>query len=153
MTAPSMTWAQVLACKPCVEQRDAARRRLRAKFPDIDTRAFTLADAAEAGIDLDSLIWIAMRSDERRARLFAADCAARVSHMATDLRPQAAIVAARRFARGEIGEKELEAARVAASAAAWDAERKWQRERLLAWFSDNEPEDWPITDTRKEIAA
>jgi hypothetical protein len=30
----------------------------------------------------------------------------------------------------------------AARAAAWSAEEKWQTERFIAWFSENEPEDY-----------
>ena len=43
----------------------------------------------------------------------------------------------------------LTAARNAASAptsaAAWSAERQWQFDRLIAWMSDDEPEDWPLS--------
>jgi hypothetical protein len=38
----------------------------------------------------------------------------------------------------------LDAARAATSATAWDAEQKWQTYRLIEWFSDNEPSDWPM---------
>ncbi len=39
--APTMTWKQVLACSPCAEKRDAARKALSVVFPDYKTRAFT----------------------------------------------------------------------------------------------------------------
>ena len=107
MTAPSLTWAQILALKPC----DPApiQRRLEAAFPDYDVRALTMADGAAAGVDIDDLIWLAARVDERKTRLFAADCAARVSHLAPDPRSRAAIVAARAFARGQITPEDLKA--------------------------------------------
>ena len=193
MTAPSLTWKQVVALGPC--DLAARRRKIKAAFPDYRTRTLTMADAAAAGVELDDLIWIAARSDERRARLFAADCAARVSVLANDPRSIEAIRCARLFARGKISVEFLasadasaaaadaavsatnaaQAAAFAALAAAFAAaaaaiaafaaasaaiaasaaasaraatagndERQWQRARLLAWFSDEEPDDWPI---------
>ena len=165
-----MTWAQIKALDPCLSERDAVRRLLKAKFPDYQTRALTLQDAADAGVSLNNLIWIAGRADERKGRLFAADCAARVSHLTTDPRSHEAIQCARLFARGEISAERLsaawgaawaawDAARAAwgaawatATAAARDAEQQWQRARLLAWFSDHEPEDWPIAGLKEEAA-
>ena len=108
---PSLTWKQILALGPCEDERNHVRAALKAKFPDYRTRALTMADAAEAGVDFTNLLWIASEASRadpdvaRRLHLFAADCAARVSHLAPDPRSRGAIVAARRFAR----------------AAAWDA--------------------------------
>ncbi len=172
MTVPTMTWKQVLACNPCAENRAAAQRKLKAKFPDYQTRVFLLADAASAGVPLADLVWIAGMDHSpeatRRLRLFAADCAARVAHIANDPRSTAAIVAARKGARGEIDDAAgaawdaardaaraaaWAAARDAARGAAWDAEETWQLERLIAWFSENEPTDWPIREAVKEKAA
>ena len=70
--------------------------------------------------------------DERAARLFAADCAERVlplfeSACPGDDRPRRAIEVARAFAEG----RATAAARDAAWAAAWDAERQWQTARLM----------------------
>ena len=201
MSAPSLTWKQVLTFGPCKPAQ--IRRKLKAKFPDYQTRALTLADASDAGVSFHDLVWIACKADERRARLFAADCAAHVSHLSTDPRSHEAIRCARLFARGEIGPERLsasraaarDAARVAAAAGhaalaaaaardamaaawdaawdawdaakeaalaaawaagadawdAWDAEKQWQHQRLLAWFSDNEPEDWPIAETAEAV--
>ena len=223
MTVPTMTWEQVLARNPCAENCAAAQRKLKAKFPDYQTRVFLLADAASAGVPLADLIWIAGMDHSpeatKRIRLFAADCAARVAHIANDPRSTAAIVAARAFARGEIDDAAraaaasaaaraaalaagdaardaawaaalaaagdaardaaLAAARAAARAAgdaardaawaatlaaawdagdaardaAWAADETWQLERLIAWFSENEPTDWPIREAVKEKAA
>lgn len=88
-----------------------------------------------------------------------------------DMHPREAIEAARRFANGDAraaawateraaakaawdaaqdaaweaaGEAARAAARGAAWAAAGDAEEKWQFDRLVEWFSDNEPEPWPL---------
>jgi hypothetical protein len=233
MTTPSLTWKQILTLQPCVEDRDEARKKLKATFADYATRELTLADAASAGVDFEGLVWIAGRAAERdtdcarRIRLFGADCAARVAHIANDPRSTAAIVASRAFARGEIDDAVWAAARAAAGDAAWaagdaagaagaaawaaassaagaagdaagaagaaawaagaaawaaaraagdaawaawaagdaagdaawaawaagDAEKARQRDRLVAWFSDNEPEDWPITEAQKADAA
>ncbi len=103
----------------------------------------------------------------RTIRLFAADCAEHVLHLfeqrhPDDIRPRQAIAAARAFARGEIDQQALTAARAAAGDAAgdaawdaaWDAagaaagdaagdaagaaaatsERIWQTARLLAYL-------------------
>jgi hypothetical protein len=64
--------------------------------------------------------------DDRRLRLFAADCAEDVlplfeQERPDDVRPRAAIAAARAFARGEITAAARDAARAAARAAAGDA--------------------------------
>ncbi len=64
--------------------------------------------------------------NDTTARLFAADCAEHTLHIfeevcPDDKRPAEAIEAARKFARGEITQDELAAARAAAWAAAWDA--------------------------------
>jgi hypothetical protein len=180
MAAPTMTWKQILACSPCASERKAARAKLKAALPDFDRRPLTLANAASAGIDLDSLIWIAGRAAAldadcaRRIRLFGADCAARVAHIANDPRSTAAIVAGRAFARREIDDAAravaLAAARYAwgaraaggvggaayaamAAGHAWYAEQNWQLGRLVAWFSDDEPTDWPISNAKQVEAA
>jgi hypothetical protein len=158
MAAPTMTWKQILACSPCASERKAARAKLKAALPDFDRRPLTLANAASAGIDLDSLIWIAGRAAAldadcaRRIRLFGADCAARVAHIANDPRSTAAIVAGRAFARREIDDA-ARAVALAAARYAWYAEQNWQLGRLVAWFSDDEPTDWPISNAKQVEAA
>ena len=42
-----------------------------------------------------------------------------------------------------------DAARAAASA----AEENWQFDRLIAWLSDNEPDDWPLPEIAGQEAA
>ena len=69
--------------------------------------------------------------DERRARLFACDCAERVLPIYEnihpgDTRPRKAIETTRKFANGEATAEEL----AAAWDAAWAAARDWQAERL-----------------------
>jgi hypothetical protein len=82
--------------------------------------------------------------DTTAARLYGADCAARVLHVyesqsPQDERPREAIVATRAYARGEINAAAWAAARAAAGAAAraaaWDAAgaAAWAAARAAAW--------------------
>lgn len=95
------------------------------------------ARAVDAGATLDDLVWAGTalaRHDpdvERRLRLWMADCAAHVLHIferesPTDMRPREAIVAARRYARGEIDAAACDVACDAARVAAWGS-------RASAW--------------------
>ncbi|MFA7265741.1 MAG: putative immunity protein [Candidatus Nanopelagicales bacterium] len=102
--------------------------------------------------------------DDRKLRLFAADCAEWVlplfeAERPDDDRPRKAIEAARAFANGEITAAAWDAARAAAWDAAraaardaaraaardatWDAardaERQWQTARLLTYVKENQP--------------
>jgi hypothetical protein len=66
--------------------------------------------------------------DERQARLFACDCAARVLHLCADDEdlPRVAIEIARAYAIGKATREDLAAAaRDAAAASAWDAASAW----------------------------
>ena len=198
MSAIGITYAELKALRPCEDRLRASARRF-GGARKWGSRKITAAEAVAAGVTLDDLVWVTSalaRRDaelERRLRLWMADCAARVlciyeSKAPHDTRPRDAIVAARRFARGEIGV----AARAAARAAAWvaaraaagaaagaaaaagdaardaaaagdaardaagvaaraaagdaagDAEEQWQLQRLVAWLSDDEPDDWPL---------
>ena len=130
MPAPTITLAAIAKMGPCEDAMDAAREALPKR------RKFTAAQAREAGVDIDDIVWVlsAMaRTDkdvQRRLRLWSAD-----------------IVAARQRARGEISEA-AEAAEAAwtaeAAEAAEAAERDWQFDRLIARMSDDEPQDWPL---------
>ena len=103
---------------------------------------------------------------KRRLRLWLADCAAHVLHFyekkGRSDAPRKAIIAARARARGEIPAAAAYAAYAAAyaadagayaaaAAAAADAyaaarstEMAWQLGRLIAWFSEPKPQDWPL---------
>lgn len=93
-------------------------------------RAVSVRDAIEAGVDLDDVLVVLGKLKDpdvnRRLRLFAADCAARVlsiyERLYDDPSPRNAIIVARRFARGEATDEERAAAEAAAWAAARDAE-------------------------------
>ena len=63
----------------------------------------------------------------------------------------AAACAAARAARDAAEAAAWDDAWAAAGDDAWDAEKKWQFDRLVAWLSDPEPKDWPLT--QKEAAA
>jgi len=204
MNTPKITLSRLQEFDPCEERLN----RIKAKLPQ--KIGITAARAAKAGASFDDLVWVASvmaRTDkdiERRLRLWVADCAARVLHIyekdGTSKAPRDSIVAARQYAREEIGAAARDAARAAAwdaawaaawdaaraaardaaraaaraaawdaaraaawaaawdaardaawdaardaaRAAAWDDEEEWQLKRLLAWFSDKEPEDWPL---------
>ena len=78
--------------------------------------------------------------NEQTARLFACDCAERAlpiiaKHAPNEERPRRAIETARRYAHGQATDEELAAARTAARAAAWTAERRWQTERLWGYLT------------------
>ena len=82
---------------------------------------------------------------ERRVRLWMADCAAHALLLfykisPADIRPAQAIEAARAVA----GAAARAVAGAAAGAAAWDAEQGWQFDRLVLWFSEDEPEMLPL---------
>jgi hypothetical protein len=192
-SAPTMTWREVLSCRPCAPARESAAAKLREAFADCAERRFTLADAESAGVHFDEHAASRSRDCARRARLFSADCAARVYGIADDPRSAAAIVAARQLATEKIGRTEASEIRLAAwiagrevhggpgherrcrarDAAAWslldsdgphdaakyarsaicsvverNAEATWQRARLVARFSADEPEDWRLSNVQ-----
>jgi len=165
MTAPAITLAAIAKLKPCKNALADARARLPAR------RKITAAQARDAGVSFHDILWVissmaCMDKDvERRRNLWIADCAARVLHIyektETGDAPRQAIIAGRQYARGEIDIAALDtawaatwtaagaastaaAAGAAAGAPAGDAERAWQFNHLIARFSDNEPEDWPL---------
>lgn len=149
--SPRLTLAQIRRLHPCKPSYKLASKALR-KIHSANT-GYTAKDAKKAGVSFDDLVWVAEavakenKDVERRLRLWAADCAAHVLHiyekLESDDRPRKAVEAVRAYARGET------------DAAAWDAawytarnvEKQWQYDRLVAWLSDPEPEDWPLPKT------
>jgi hypothetical protein len=119
---PSVTVADVIAWWPC----DAYTER---RITDLFAGRERMTGEAilDLTIPVEDRFWAVLHAPlltEAQQRLFAADVAEHVLHLyerdyPQDGRPRAAIVAARRFARGEIGA----AARDAAWAAAGDAAR------------------------------
>ena len=71
---------------------------------------------------LDDALWClrAVDNAEREARLFAVWCARQVQHLMKDQRSIDALDIAEKFANGEATQDQLDAARAAARAAAWD---------------------------------
>ncbi len=171
---PALTLAAIAKLDPC-EGAFAAARKLLPK-----RRRITAAQARDAGVSFADIEYVASaiahtdKDVERRLRLWKADCAAHVLHIyektETSDAPRCAIIAARQYARGEIGAAARAAAWAAARAAAWaaaraaawdaaraaagdaaaawdaawDAEAAWQFDRFIAWLSDEEPADWPL---------
>ena len=151
---PALTYDQFLALEPFEDRRDVMVAALGGP-EGWGARPVTASEAVAAGATLEDLAWAAAamaKRDpdvERRLRLWAADCTARVAPIANDARCDAAIVAARRRARGEIGKAAWDAAwdaaraaaraaaRDAAWAAAWgaarDAEEAWDAAWAAAW--------------------
>ncbi len=131
MPAPAFTLAAIARLDPCASAFAAARQALPKR------RRITAAQAREAGVSFDDIVWVisaVARTDkdvERRLRLWLSDCAARVLHIyektETSDTPRKAIIAARLYARGEIGA----AARDVAGDAAWAAAR--DAARAAAW--------------------
>jgi hypothetical protein len=129
----SLTYTELKALKPCADRLKANA----ATFGPAKARTATVTfrQLKDGGATFDDLIWLASvmvlyNSDcERRLRLWAADCAARVlliyERNETSSVPRNAIIASRQFARGEIdvatSYTASYTARAAAKAAASDA--------------------------------
>ena len=82
--------------------------------------------------------WVAARAAARAAARDAAWAAARA--------PAWAAARAAAWAAARAAQAAAWAAAWAAARAAWVAEEQWQFDRLIAWLSDNEPNDWPLPD-------
>ena len=125
MNAPTLTYDGLISLSPCADELKRVVRRLGGP-EKWNGKQITAAQARDAGISFDSILWAASalaRDDkdiDRRLRLWMADCAARVLHIyektETSTAPREAIIAARQYARGEI-EAAARAARAAARAA------------------------------------
>lgn len=92
---------------------------------EVEVRGETVSDYQKVCVEQARLVRKLNWSDEM-LRLFAADCAARVLHIfearhPSDERPRNAIIAARRFARGDATRDELRQAKSASYYAAEDA--------------------------------
>jgi hypothetical protein len=162
VTTFCITIAQLNKLEPCAEDGRRVRKALRAVDAG-KAKCFTASEAKAAGCTLYDVCWVASahargdKATERALRMWMADCAARVLHIANDPRSTAAVVAARQFANGEIDAAAWAAARAAAwaaaRAAASDAEEAWQFDRLCLWLSDDQPEPWPIPALAEKAAA
>jgi len=125
MSKIALTYEEVMALQPCSKEFERVTRLLGGE--GWSGRRIDAATARAAGCTLDDLTWVAAfmaKKDpdvERRLQLWQADCAAHVLHIyeqtGTSDAPRKAIIAARRYARGESDDD----ARAAARAAEWDA--------------------------------
>ncbi len=148
MSAPTITLAALAKLGPCEDVLADVLKALPKR------RRITAAVAREAGISFDDIVWVAFavaqtnKDVERRLRLWLADCAVHVLHIyektETSDAPREAIIAARRYARGEIDS--------AAWAAARASEEAWQFDRLIAWLSDEEPADLALLERAAKAA-
>lgn len=103
------------------------------------TKEIYFEDVLNTGVNINNVLWgfqtatRTQRGDLKKIeRLWACDCAERVLHLfekmyPEDKRPRDAIEASRKFAHGEIND--------IARAAAGDAERSWQKERLIHYLN------------------
>jgi len=152
MNAPTLTYDGLISLSPCADELKRVVRRLGGP-EKWNGKQITAAQARDAGISFDSILWAASalaRDDkdiDRRLRLWMADCAARVLHIyektETSTAPREAIIAARQYARGEI-EAAARAARAAARAA--EAARDAVRDaagaaEAAAWAAGDAAED------------
>lgn len=142
MTAPGLTYKEFVALGVCAESKRRVPKLLGGAEGWGD-RKITAAEARAAGCTMDDIAWAASllsKNDAdiaRRLRLWAADCAAHVLHIyeaaeAEDA-PRRAIIAARAYARGEIGAEELAAAQDAARRSAWRSRAAWRTVLAAAW--------------------
>ncbi|WP_421859361.1 putative immunity protein [Oricola sp.] len=140
-----------IACVAChIAQSDAeVQRRLRLWMADCAARVLHVFEETESSH--------APRRAIEAARQFArgeiddaasAAAGAAAGDAARAAATVAARVAAKAAARAAAGAAAVDpatgAARAASTWAARDAEREWQFDRLIAWMSDDEPEDWPL---------
>lgn len=169
---PAMAWKEVLNFCPCGE-RHRVLKALKGRFDDYRTREFTVPDLFEAGLGEYEAHWainnLVMQCNDpetkRRLRLLSADCAAHMArHSDLDATGRACIETARRVARGGVGnlrETQMAAvpayggpslARAQARMCCYDppqpgyygGDPDFYRARMIARFSDHEPEDIPI---------
>lgn len=132
MTKFTTTLNQIRAHHPCTAGWQKLLSHLgKTKADDEPLSLLTIFESN----GLDDALWAAraIKGHDRDFRLFAVWAARQVQHLMTDERSLAALDVAERFADGEATEKDLAAAGVASSAAAWDVVRDVVRG--AAWAS------------------
>jgi hypothetical protein len=141
MAAVTISRAQVTGWQICPEGIDIALAVLPARG------RMTLGQARDAGTSFEDVVWVAAymaltdKDADRRLRLWMADCAARVLHVyekteACDAM-RGAVVAARRYARGEVDKDAWAAARAAGRSAAQVAAGAAAREGFYEGLSSH----------------
>ena len=127
MSKIGLTYAELVALKPCSERFDAVTELI-GDESSWNGRLVDAKTAVRLGVSFDDLLWVATKKAitdkdvKRRIRLWAADCSARVLHIfenkyPSDDRPRKAIQSARDYARGLITLKTASAAAAEAEAA------------------------------------
>jgi hypothetical protein len=114
----------------------------------VASRAYSRGEIDEAARATAWAAAGAAAGDAARAAAWAAAGAA-----AGDAARAAAGDAARAAAWAAARAAEGDAARAAEGDAARAAEEQWQFDRLILWFSDNEPDDWPLPEIPAKEAA
>ena len=129
MNTPTTTLAKIRAARPCgLAIGGTLGYQLLAKTLDKDygdDTPITVAQIIESN-GLDDALWCLRTIPEfdNLWRHFAVDCEERIAHSLTDGRGKTALTVARQHAIGLATVDQL--------IAVWDAEREWQRIRLLA---------------------
>jgi hypothetical protein len=137
-----LTYEELRNLNPCPESMIRVTK-LMGGAEKWNGRKISAYEARAAGATFSDIVWAASavaqndKDVERRMRLWLADCAARVlpifeKECPDDARPRQAIIAARRFARGETDAAARDAARDAALNAAWAAARAAARDAARA---------------------
>jgi hypothetical protein len=141
-----LTYEELRNLNPCPESMIRVTK-LMGGAEKWNGRKISAYEARAAGATFSDIVWAASavaqndKDVERRMRLWLADCAARVlpifeKECPDDARPRQAIIAARRFARGETDAAARAAARDAALNAAWAAARDAARDAARAAARD-----------------
>jgi hypothetical protein len=140
----------------------ASRAYSRGEIDKAARDAASAAAGAAARAAARGAAWAAARDAAWAAAWAAAGDAARAAANAANAAARdAAGAAARDAAWAAAWAAAGDAARAAAWAAAWAAagdaaraaEEQWQFDRLILWFSDNEPDDWPLPEVPAKEAA
>jgi hypothetical protein len=165
----AVTFDEVCDLKPCASGLKFATKQL-GGVAAWNAKPATMADLRAVGVPFDDLKWLAeslggLNDDARRRfHLWHADCVAHVLHLyernGKSTGPREAIVAARQLVRSEMtaytnaayanATHDLDTVYAGACAIVYAtadvrAALEWQLDRLVAWFSDDEPKDWPLS--------
>jgi len=131
-----VTVEDVMKWEPCL---DYPRERVEELFAGRESLGWR--EILETGLPSKDLLWVFLHPEflsERRMHLLACDFAEAVLHLTDDPRPAAALRVKRLWVDGQATDEELETARKASRAAAWDAraaagEAAWDASWAATW--------------------
>ena len=142
----TITYEDFVSFKPCwliyeEERNEHAEQLARYRAMRDEWSAIDILRLDE--VDAEDRMWLVLRDELIDAPImheFACRCAERALSRIDkpDERSVAAIEAKRKWMRGEISDDEMTAARDAATAAAWTAEREWQVAELMRMLEEQE---------------